>query len=156
MANVQRCALLGISDSWCIKPWARCSRIKVQTPPWFPSSHIACSWIVCHDPGRRSPTSFERVLSRWWSYNMMMSTSPPNINSLKSVLLVWLTSEPLHIPCYNIHNHGMRWEIVMCSWCFAQQVVSGEHSPFRHPIIFTDGIMVQIHSGVCGLSGELQ
>ena len=86
MDNVQKCALPGICGSWCIRPWARCSWINVQIPPWFPSCPIVGSHIVRQDPNQRSLTSFRRPLSKWCSCNMIMSTTPPNKYSPRSPL----------------------------------------------------------------------
>ena len=101
MANVQKCAMSGIIDSWCIKPWARCSQIKVQIPLWFSSSSIVGSQIVRQDPSRRSLTSIKWVLSRWCSYNMMISTTSLSIYSSISLLSFYLFcwSSQLLRPC---------------------------------------------------------
>ena len=162
MTNVQKCALLGISDSWCINPWARFSRIKVQIPPWFPPSPIAGSHIVRHDPGRRSPTSFDCVLSRWCSCNMMMSATLPNKYSSRSLLSFHLFcwSSRLLSPC-TFHVTIF----ILMEWGGALPIAHGAlHN--RSWVGSTHHLDIQSFpgmecwskskSGVCGLAGALQ
>ena len=83
MANVQKCALLGINVSWCIRPWARCFQIKVQIPLWFPSCpivgpHLSATILV---EGLWLPLNGhyrDGVPTTWWCQQHHLIRTPQN------------------------------------------------------------------------------
>ena len=114
------------------------------------------------DRDRRSPTSFDYVLLRWCSCNMMMSTTLPNKYSSRSLLsfhlFCWsnrlLSPCTFHVIIFILMEWGERLPIVPGALHNKSWVGSTHHLDIQS----FPGMECwsKSKSGVFGLSGELQ
>ena len=141
--------------------WAKYSWIKVQIPPWFPSSPIDGSHMIHHNLSR-APTSFKWALSKWCSCNMMMSVATHDMYSSTSLLTFHLFCScsrllcpyTFHITIFMIMEGGGRLRGVPHVLHNRLCVGSTHHLDIQYfPLMEW---WSRSMSGFCALSGELQ